>query len=300
MKPIGGICMRFRPWLFAVLCAFIASAIVPARAAETTPEAIKARGVLRVGVKYDSPPFGQLDPRTNQVEGFDIDIARAIAKTILGDESKVDLVQVTSANRIPQLQNGNIDLIVATMTITSDRMKQIDFSNVYYRAGQSLLVRKDSPVKSYSDLAGRSVCTITGSTPEQTIRRVAPRANVVVLESYPECFTALRGGRVDALTTDNVLLFGLQQQDPANFKLTGGLFTFEPYGIGIAAGNRALTAAVNATLARIARDGSYARMHAKWLKEPPPADWRSWFGESPEKAAAQFATELTPAPAATR
>jgi putative glutamine transport system substrate-binding protein len=279
----------------------LAGTFLPARAAETTPETIKARGMLKVGVKYDAPPFGQLDPRTNKVDGFDIDVARAIAKTILGDENKVELVQVTSANRIPQLQNGNIDLIIATMTITQDRMKQIDFSDVYYRAGQSLLVRKDSPVKSYRDLAGRSVCTITGSTPEQTIRRVAPRASVVVLESYPECFTALRGGRVDAETTDNVLLFGLQQQDPSNFKLTGGLFTFEPYGIGIAKGNRALAAAVNSTLARLASDGSYAKLHAKWLKEPPPSDWRTWFNESPEKAAEQFATQFpTPSPAATR
>ena len=133
--------IRFRAWLLIALAAFVAVNLAPVRAAETTPDAIKARGVLRVGVKYDAPPFGQLDPRTNQVTGFDIDIARAIAKTILGDENKVQLVQVTSANRIPQLQNGNIDLIIATMTITKDRLEQIDFSNVYYRAGQSLLVK---------------------------------------------------------------------------------------------------------------------------------------------------------------
>lgn len=289
---------RFKAWLLIALCAFAASNLAPARAAETTPAAIKARGVLRVGVKFDSPPFGALDPRTNQVTGFDIDVARAIAKTILGDENKVQLVQVTSANRIPQLENGNIDLILATMTITQDRLKQIDFSNVYYRAGQSLLVRKDSPVKTYRDLAGKSVCTIAGSTPEQTIRRVAPTANVVILEGYPECFTALRTGRVDAETTDNVLLFGLQQQDPANFKLTGGQFTFEPYGIGVAKGNTALLEAVNATLARLAKDGSYVKIHQKWLKDPPPSDWRSWLGESPAKAAEQFATQFpTPTPA---
>jgi putative glutamine transport system substrate-binding protein len=290
--------MRFRVWSSIALAAIFVGMLAPVRAAEITPDAIKARGMLRVGVKYDAPPFGQLDPRTNQVAGFDIDIARAIAKTILGDENKVQLVQVTSANRVPQLQNGNIDLIIATMTITKERLAQIDFSNVYYRAGQSLLVRSNSPVKTYRDLAGKGVCTITGSTPEQTIRRVAPAANVVILESYPECFTALRGGRVDAVTTDNVLLFGLQQQDPANYKLAGGQFTFEPYGIGIGKGNAALAAAVNATLARIGRDGSYVKIHSAWLKEPPPADWRSWFNESPEKAAEQFATQFpTPSPA---
>ncbi len=249
-------------------------------------------------MKYDSPPFGALDPRTSQVTGFDIDVAHAIAKTILGDENKIQLVQVTSANRIPQLENGNIDLIIATMTITKERLQQIDFSNVYYRAGQSLLVKANSPVKTYRDLAGRSVCTITGSTPELTIRRVAPTATVVILESYPECFTALRGGRADAVTTDNVLLFGLQQQDPANYKLTGGQFTFEPYGIGIAKGNVALARAVNATLARMASDGSYAKVHAKWLHDGPPSDWRTWYNEPSDKAAEQFATQFpTPSPA---
>jgi putative glutamine transport system substrate-binding protein len=269
-------------------------------AADTTPDSIKARGTLRVGVKYDSPPFGQLDPKTNKVVGFDIDIAKAIAKQILGDENKVELVQVTSANRIPQLVNGNIDLIIATMTITNARMQQIDFSNVYYRAGQSLLVAKNSPIKTYKDLAGKSVCSIAGSTPEQTIRRLVPTANVVLLESYPECFTALRGGRVDAVTTDNVLLAGLRDQDPANYKLVGGLFTFEPYGIGIAKGNAKLTDAVNATLAAIGKDGEYAKMNQTWLHEPLPSDFKQWYGMSPEKAAAEFASQTptaSPGPA---
>ena len=140
--------IRFKAWLLIALGAFVAVNLAPVRAAEVTPDAIKARGVLRVGVKYDSPPFGALDPRTSQVTGFDIDLARAIAKTILGDENKVQLVQVTSVNRIPQLENGNIDLIIATMTITQDRLKQIDFSNVYYVAGESLLVKKSSPIDS--------------------------------------------------------------------------------------------------------------------------------------------------------
>ena len=158
-----------------VFAACIATSIVPVQAENANLDAIKKRGVLKIGVKYDSPPFGQLDPKTNQVVGFDVEIARGLAKRILGDAKKVELIQVVSSNRSPLLQNGDIDMFIATATITPARLKEIEFSNVYYRAGQSLLVKKNSPVKTYKDLAGHSVCTTTGSTPELTIRQLAPQ-----------------------------------------------------------------------------------------------------------------------------
>lgn len=249
---------------------------------------IKERGVLRAGVKYDAPPFGSLDATTNEVTGFDIDIVRGLAERILGDPNKVQLVQVTSQNRIPQLQNGQIDLFAATATITPSRLEEINFSDVYYRAGQSLLVPTDSDIQSYQDLSGRSVCTITGSTPEQTIRRLVPDADVQLFETYPECLTALQGERVDAITTDNVLLTGLQQQDPENLKLVGDLFTFEPYGLGIAKGNEDLTEAVNEALAEMREDGTYAQIYEKWLGEPLPEDVDDWFLMDAQEAARQF------------
>ena len=242
-------------------------------------------------MKYDAPPFGSLNPQTNQVTGFDVDIARAIAKKIFGSPDKVELVQVKSDNRIPLVQNGDIDAFVATATITPARMKTIDFSNVYYRAGQSLLVKKGSPVKSYKDLEGKGVCSVQGSTPEQTIRRLVPKANVVTFETYPECLTALRGGRVDAVTTDNVILGGFEAQDPNNLELVGGLFTFEPYGIGIRKGNASLAKAINDTLADLKKSGEYAKLHQQWLKKPVPADFAKWYGLPAATAAEQFADQ---------
>ena len=197
-------------------------------------------------------------------------------------------MQVKSDNRIPLVQNGDIDAFVATATITPARMKTIDFSNVYYRAGQSLLVKKGSPVKTYRDLDGRSVCSVQGSTPEQTIRRLVPKATVVTFETYPECLTALRGGRVDAVTTDNVILGGYEAQDPANLELAGGLFTFEPYGIGIRKGNASLVKAVNDTLADLKKSGEYAKIHQQWLKKPPPADFNAWYDMPAATAAEKF------------
>ena len=265
---------------------------VPSRAADDNSlDAIKKRGTIKIGVKYDAPPFGSLNPQTNQVTGFDVDIARAIAKKIFGSPDKVELVQVKSDNRIPLVQNGDIDAFVATATITPARMKTIDFSNVYYRAGQSLLVKKNSPIRSYRDLDGKGVCSVQGSTPEQTIRRLVPKANVVTFETYPECLTALRGGRVDAVTTDNVILGGFEAQDPNNLDLVGGLFTFEPYGIGIRKGNTSLTKAINDTLAELKKSGEYAKLHEKWLKKPLPSDFNSWYDMPAEKAADQFANQ---------
>jgi len=285
---------RFRA---IVVLAALAGALVvlpalPTRAADdNSVDAIKKRGTIKIGVKYDAPPFGSLNPQTNQVTGFDVDIARAIAKHVLGSADKVELVQVKSDNRIPLVQNGDIDAFVATATITPARMKTIDFSNVYYRAGQSLLVKKGSSVKSYRDLDGKTVCSVQGSTPEQTIRRLVPKANVVTFETYPECLTGLRGGRIDAVTTDNVILGGYEAQDPANLELVGGLFTFEPYGIGIKKGNASLVKAINDTLADLKRDGQYAKIHQQWLRKPLPADVNAWYDMPAATAAEKFDTQ---------
>src|SRR4030081_1375913 len=277
---------------FAVITSLVLGTSVPSRAADgNAADGIKKRGTIKIGVKYDAPPFGSLNPQTNQVTGFDVDIARAIAKKILGSPAKVELVQVNPDNRIPLVQNGDIDAFVATATITPARMKTIDFSNVYYRAGQSLLVKKGSPVKSYKDLDGKGVCSVQGSTPEQTIRRLVPKANVVTFETYPECLTALRGGRVDAVTTDNVILGGFEAQDPNNLDLVGGLFTFEPYGIGIRKGNASLTKAINDTLAELKKSGEYAKIHQRWLKKNVPADFDKWYDMPAATAAEQFDTQ---------
>jgi putative glutamine transport system substrate-binding protein len=277
---------------FAAAATLALAPAFPVRAADDNSlDAIKKRGVIKIGVKYDAPPFGSLNPQTNQVTGFDVDLARAIAKHLLGSPDKVQLVQVKSDNRIPLVENGDIDAFVATATITPARMKTINFSNVYYRAGQSLLVKKGSPVKSYRELDGKGVCSVQGSTPEQTIRRLVPKANVITFETYPECLTALRGGRVDAVTTDNVILAGYAAQDPNALELVGGLFTFEPYGIGIKKGNDSLTKAINDTLADLKKNGEYAKIHEQWLHHKVPADFNDWYNMPAATAADKFASQ---------
>src|SRR5919202_320039 len=184
---------------------------------------IQDRGMLLAGVRQDVPLTGFLNPRTNQIEGFDIEFVKAITRAIFGDESKVDRRPVTAAARIPSLQDGSIDVAAAAMTITADRKNQIDFSEVYYQAGDRVLVKNDSPYNSLQDLSDKRVCTVKGSTAEQNIPGVNARAQVVQADTYNECLLSLQQGRVDAVSTDDVILSGLAQQDPST-KLVGPKF----------------------------------------------------------------------------
>lgn len=234
-----------------------------------TLDTIKQRGKFVVGVKYDLNLFGLKDPASGKVEGFDIDVAKALAKKILGDENKIELKEVTSKTRIPMLKNGDIDAIIATMTITEERKKEVDFSDVYFKAGQSLLVKKDSKINGIQDIKkGVTVLTAKGSTSAKNIREKAPEATVREFENYAEAFTALKAGQGDTLTTDNALLFGMAKQDP-NYRVTEGTFTDEPYGIAIRKGDAEFVKLVNDFLKELKDNGEYDKIYEKWMGEKP-------------------------------
>jgi putative glutamine transport system substrate-binding protein len=234
-----------------------------------TIDAIKSKGKLVVGVKFDTRLFGLKDPASGNVEGFDIDIAKGLAKQLLGDETKIELKEVTSKTRIPMLDNGEIDLIIATMTITEERKQQVDFSDVYFNAGQSLLVKKGSPIQSLADVKkGTKVMAVKGSTSVINIKEKAPDATVLEFDNYQDAFSALRAGQGDALTTDNAILYGMSSQD-SNYEVVGGTFTEEPYGIAVKKGNTDLVGAVNEYLASLHSSGEYDKLYEKWIGETP-------------------------------
>jgi putative glutamine transport system substrate-binding protein len=239
---------------------------------------IQDRGKLTAGVKYDVPTFGYLNPTTNQLEGFDVDLVKYIASYILGDPNAVEFKQAVSKDRIPFLQGGVVDIIASTMTINEDRAKQIDFSDVYYVAGQSLLVPLKSTIASVDDLKGKNACTVKGSTPEKNIRTFAPEANVILFDTYSECVAAMDAGRVDTVTTDDIILLGYAKQSPDKYKVVGERFTVEPYGVGIAKGNQELLDAVNAAIRQAKQSGEWAKIYEKNLGTKAPAqlpsqDW---------------------------
>jgi glutamate transport system substrate-binding protein len=224
---------------------------------------IQDRGKIVVGTKFDQPTFGLINPATNKPEGFDVEIAKLLAKAILGDESKVEFTESVSKNREPFLSDGKVDIVVATYTINDARKKIIDFSRPYYVAGQDIMVKKDdSSITGIDSLNGKKVCSAKGSTSEKNIREKAPQAELILFDTYSECADALSDGRVSAVSTDNVILVGLISKNP-DFKLVAKPFTTEPYGIGIAKGNDDLVKMINDALTKSFDDGTWKAAYAK-------------------------------------
>ena len=274
----------------AVACSKSESGVAAGKPLPLAPQGTALRKIqdtskIVVGVKYDIPTFGYLNPTTNQLEGFDVDIAKAVAKHIFGDPSKIEFKQAVSKDRIPFLEQSVVDIVISTMTINEDRAKQIDFADTYYVAGQSLLVPKDSKIAGLADLKGKTVASVKGSTSEKNIREKAPEATVVLFDTYSEGVAAMDTGRAEAVTTDDIILYGFVKQSPAKYKVVGGQFTIEPYGIGIAKGKPELLAAVNDTISEIKKNGEWAKIYEKNLPgskapAPPIADWREIYKQA--------------------
>lgn len=235
----------------------------------------KASKTITWGVKADTKLFGLMDVKDNQIKGFDADIATALTKRVLGKNATAKFVQVTSQTRIPLLKNGNIDVIIATMTITPEREKQVDFTNSYFDAGQSLLVKKGSAIKSVKDLnkSGTKVLGVTGANSVENIKKAAPKAKVLELSDYAQAMTALKSGQGVALTTDNGILYGMASQNPG-YEVVGGTFTKEPYGIAVNKGQEPLKKALNKALKEIEADGTYNRILKKWFGNVAGFDYK--------------------------
>lgn len=226
-------------------------------------------GKLVAGVKYDSPPFGFVD-ENGDVKGFDIDLVKEIGKDLSKSCKKkinVQLKQVNSKNRIEFVQNGTVDLAAATATITYARLDVVDFSNTYFLDGQRLLVPAKSAIKSVKNLAGKRVGTVQGSTSEVNLKAAAPKAKVISFQQYTDAFTALQQGRVDAISTDSTILLGLQASspDPKKFKMVGGYFSNEPYGMIMKRNDSKWRNYVNESLTRMGGDGTYRKIFIKWF-----------------------------------
>jgi ABC-type amino acid transport substrate-binding protein len=229
--------------------------------AGTTMARLQQAGEIKIGVKFDVPPFGFLNPQTNEVEGFDVDLGRYIAEA-LGVEPR--FVEAISDNRIPFLQDGTVDLILSTMTITTDRDAEIDFSEPYFIARGRVLVPEDSDIQGLDDLPGKTVCTALGSTYEENLANSAPEAELKLVDTYSECFELVQTGAVDAVSTDDVILTGMIIQDPT-LKLVGDELTVEPYGAGIKEGDTEFKAFVDQVIAEVKADGRWVEMFDKWI-----------------------------------
>ena len=237
----------------------------------STMDAIQKKGKITIGTKFDQPLFG-LKALSGQPEGFDVEIAKLVATAIFGSNlsGKTEFVETPSAVREQSIIDGKVDLIAATYTINDARKEKVGFAGPYYIAGQSILVKKDNTaITGLDTLGGKKVCTVLGSTPLKTLQQRAPTADLSILfDTYTKCVDALKDGRVEAVSTDNVILLGYIKDNPNQFQLVGETFTQEPYGIGVKKDDTVFRNFVNDTLEKAYRDGTWARIFESQVGKP--------------------------------
>ncbi|OLT47109.1 ABC transporter substrate-binding protein [Saccharomonospora sp. CUA-673] len=233
-----------------------------------TFEKMQQNGGPVIGVKDDQPGLGYKSGATNEYSGFDVEIARLVAAKLGFDPEELGDNQyraVPSAGREQAIMNGDVDYYVGTYTINDERKNQISFAGPYYEAGQGLLVAEDNnDINGKDDLAGKKVCSVTGSTPVERVREeglVEPGGEIVELQQYSQCIAQLNQGQVDAVTTDDAILLGYAAEDPENLKVVGETFSEEPYGIGLPKDDDALRDKVNDILQEAMEDGTWQEIY---------------------------------------
>ncbi len=237
---------------------------------------IKKAGVLRAAVFDSNPPFGLVDEKTHNIVGYDIDFAKAIADKI---GVKLELVPTNPANRIPLLQSGKVDLIVADITITPERAKVVDFSTPYFVTGQQFLVPADASDKLDSYASAR-IGAVKGTTGEQALKTRFPQARVLSYDDIPLALAALRNGNVQAITQDAEILSGLLAgaPDKDKYKIPSELLSREDIGVGVKKDETALLGEVNKILVGLEDNGEAAKIFDQWFgkgsKAPEPRNFK--------------------------
>jgi len=215
-------------------------------------------GKVIVGVKFSQPGLSVKNP-DGSFSGFDIDVAKYVAKELGVDEANIEFKEANSAEREGLIERGEVDYIVASYSITDTRKEKVNFAGPYFIAHQDLLVKADdTEITGPEAMAGKILCSVTGSTSAQKVKDTYA-ADVALQEyaTYGECVEALKSGAVDAVTTDDVILAGFAAQSPGELKLVGKGFSDENYGIGLKKGDTAGTSAINAAIAKMIADGSW-------------------------------------------
>lgn len=221
---------------------------------------------IKIGTKFDQPGLGL--KKGTEMSGFDVDVATYVAKELGSNAGDIEWVQAVSAQRETLLSSGQVDMIVATYSITDKRKEQVSFAGPYFIAGQDLLVRADeSAIKGKADLDGKKLCSVKGSTPAQKVKDEIPGVNLQEFATYSECVAGLVSKAVDAVTTDDTILAGFAAQDQfkGKLKVVGQTFSTENYGIGLKKGDTELRTKINDALEKMAKDGSWKAAFEKNL-----------------------------------
>lgn len=266
--------------LLAAACTQGPTAVSPSPSASPTPTAaarptfelasfqyaVQTKGKLRVGTAEDAAPFARRDGARSV--GFDADVAREIAKAIFGPPATADpdafiqWVPVVSATRISTLTDDKADLVIATFVITEDRQRQVDFSSVYFRTGQRIMVKAPDPIAGPNDLAEKTACTVRGSPAEKTIAAKAPGVKVLSVDTYDACVGALAQGAADAVTADESVLLPLRRP---GMKIVGPYLSDDPYGIGVKKGRTGFVPFLDRLIVDMIADGRWAMLYKQHI-----------------------------------
>lgn len=246
----------------------------------STMDDIRKRGYLIAGVDQATNLWGFRNAETGQLQGFDIDIAKEIAKDIFGvDDPPIRYKAITSGQREDVLKNGDVDVVVRTYSVTCERLQEVAFSSVYFEAAQRVLVAEKSGIRGIADLGGKRVCAAENSTSVGNLTQARPQPKPVQANNWTDCLVLLQQGQVDAVSTDNTILAGMAGEDPAT-RMVGPPLSEELYGVGIPKQNEDMVRFVNATLEDV-RKGTWKDRFSHWglgsalgNMKPPKAEYR--------------------------
>ncbi|QIS05051.1 transporter substrate-binding domain-containing protein [Nocardia brasiliensis] len=236
-------------------------------------------GKLTIGIKFDQPGLGLRD-KDGSYSGFDVEVAKYVAEKLGVKPDGITWKEAPSGQRETLIENGQVDYIVGTYSITDARKQKIDFAGPYYVAGQSFLVRADNnDISSPESLKGKKVCSVKGSTPAQNIEKNFKDTQLQTNDTYSLCLEGLRAGSWDAVTTDDIILAGYAAQSTGAFKVVGKPFTTENYGIGLKKGDKEFRDKVNDAIEAMFADGSWKKAFDNTVgksgyqaPEPPKVD----------------------------
>ncbi|WP_260477629.1 glutamate ABC transporter substrate-binding protein [Nonomuraea sp. WAC 01424] len=234
-------------------------------------EKVQDGGKIVVGTKWDQPSLGL--KKGSEPEGFDVDVAKAVLKEMNGGkDAQIEWKESASSNREPFLQNGTVDIIFATYSITEERKAKVSFGGPYVIAHQDIMVRKDdASINAPQDLKGKKICKAAGSNSYKRVTDPPPDgkldidATTVDAANYSECVQKLSGSNLDAVTTDDLILAGFAKQAGGNFKVLGQGFTDEKYGIGLKKSDSKTCEAVNTAVKKLWENGTMKQLLEKWF-----------------------------------
>lgn len=270
--------MNIKKAAFTLAALAALTGAVQAQEMETLKK-IKDSGVIALGHRESSIPFSYYDEKQNVVgysQEFALKVVEAVKHELKRPDLKVKLIPITSQNRIPLVQNGTIDIECGSTTNNLDRQKQAAFSNTIFVVGTRLMTKKDSGIKDFADLKGKTVVTTAGTTSERLLRKLNQDhnmgMNIISAKDHGESFLTLSTGRAAAFMMDDALLAGerAKSSHPGDFVIVGTPQSHEAYGCMMRKGDPAFKKVVDAAIAKVETSGEAAQIYKKWFESPIP------------------------------